>query len=149
MDKTKVHRIKSVLSSLDEEVEFFFSAFFNGTYPSIYRDELYWKPPTDVYETDEAFVVVVELANMKSDEVSISYQDGILTIHGVRQAEAPSEQRRYHKMEINYGPFERKVDIPEDVEIEKLTAKYEFGFLEIKLPKRGRNSGKIIEVEVE
>jgi len=149
MDKTKAHKIKSVLRSLDEEVEFFFSAFFNGSYPSIYRDELYWKPPTDVYETEEAFVVVVELANMKSDEVSISYQDGMLTIHGVRQADAPREQRRYHKMEINYGPFERKVEIPEEVEIDRLTAKYEFGFLEIVLPKKRRTPGKTIEVEVE
>jgi len=120
MGKPKVHKIKSVLSSLDEEVEFFFSTFFSGAYPSIYRDELYWKPPTDVYETESSFVIVVELANMKSDEVSISYQDGVLTIRGIRQAEAPTEQRRYHKMEINYGPFERKVEIPVDIDIEKL-----------------------------
>jgi len=149
MGKAKVHKIKSVLRSLDEEVEFYFSAFFSGSYPSIYRDELYWKPPTDVYETESALVVVVELANMKSDEVSISYQDRLLTIRGIRQAESPTEQRRYHKMEINYGPFERKIEIPFDVEIEKLTAKYEFGFLEIQLPKTVRNSGKAIEVEVE
>ena len=41
-----------LMGPLEEEVDFFFSSFLGSSYPSIYREELCWKPPTDVYETE-------------------------------------------------------------------------------------------------
>lgn len=138
-----------LLGPLEEEVDFFFTSFLGSSYPSIYREELRWKPPTDVYETEENYVIIIELGQMKSEEISISYERGILFIRGVRKAVPPSERRRYHKMEINYGPFERRIAVSEDVDVEHLSAKYEEGFLQIELPKLGRQSGGTIDIEVE
>lgn len=141
--------LKELLGPLDDEIEFFFTNFFGASYPSLYRKELYWKPPTDVYETDTDFVVILELAQMKPEDVSITFQNGILFIRGIRKSLPSTEQRQYHKMEINFGPFERRVAITEDVDIEKLSAVYNEGFLEIKLPKKNVNSSQIIDIEVE
>jgi len=140
---------KDMFGPMEEEVDFFFSSFFGSSYPSIYRKELCWKPPTDVYETEDEFVVILELAQMKSEEVSITYERGLLFVRGVRKAVPPSERRRYQKMEINYGPFERRVAVSEHVDIERLTAHYEDGFLEIRLPKEENGMGIAIDIEVE
>jgi HSP20 family protein len=136
MAEIKDIRLKEILGPLEEEMEFFFSSFFGSSYPSLYRNELCWKPPTDVYETESHFVIILELAQTKAEEVSIIFQDGVLSIRGIRKALPPAERRRYHKLEINYGPFERKIAIPKEVEIRKLAAVYHDGFLEIKLPKK-------------
>ncbi|MCK5147190.1 Hsp20/alpha crystallin family protein [bacterium] len=149
MSDFKEWTFKDLLGPLDEEVDFFFSSFFGSSYPAVYRKELCWKPPTDVYETDTDFVVILELAQMKSEEVSITYERGVLFIRGVRKAVPPKEPRRYQKMEINYGPFERRIAVSEDVDIENLAAHYEDGFLEIKLPKRHDAFGIAIDIEVE
>ena len=149
MTDTKESKIKELFGPLEEEMEFFFSNFFGTSYPSIYRKELFWKPPTDVFETDSDFVVTIELAQMKPEDVSITLQEGVLSIRGVRKALPPTEQRRYHKMEINYGPFERRIAIPMEIEIDNLAASYKDGFLEIKLPKRSGTATKMLDIEIE
>lgn len=141
--------LKELLGPLEDEIEFFFTNYFGSSYPSLYRKELYWKPPTDVYETETDFVVILELAQMNPDEVSITFQNGILYIRGIRKSLPTTEQRQYHKMEINFGPFERRVAITEEVDMEKLTAVYNEGFLEITLPKVQTDSSQIIDIEVE
>ncbi len=138
-----------LLGPLEEELDFFFSRFFGSPYPSIYRKELSWKPLTDFYETDKEFVLVMELAQIHPDDVSIQLQDGVLAVRGVRKANPPSERRRYHKMEINYGPFEQKVAVSDDVDMEKFSASYHEGFLEIRLPKRKSEPGAKMEIKVE
>ncbi|HHS12242.1 MAG TPA: Hsp20/alpha crystallin family protein [bacterium] len=149
MAEPKELKVRAMLGPLEEEVEFFFSNFFGSSYPSMYRQELCWKPPTDVFETNTDYVVILELAQMKAEEVSITFQEGVLIIRGVRKAVPPSEHRRYHKMEINYGPFERKIAVMEEVDMESLTANYKDGFLEVRLPKVTARESMPIQIEVE
>ena len=149
MAEIKELKLEDLFGPLEEEIEFYFSSFFGTSYPSIYRKELFWKPPTDVYETETDFVVILELAQMKAEEVSITFQEGVLFIRGIRKAIPPTERRRYHKMEINYGPFERKITIPGDVDIENLSAHYKMGFLEIRLPKKRLPQAGSVDIEVE
>ncbi|MBN2029321.1 Hsp20/alpha crystallin family protein [bacterium] len=146
MSHHKKYLLEKVLAPLEDEIEFFFSNFIGASYPSIYRKELCWKPPTDVYETETDYVIILELAQVKNEEVSITFRDGILTIRGVRQTIPPSERRHYLKMEISYGPFERKIAISGDVDMDQLSAQYKDGFLEIRLPKKKTNSFNI-EIE--
>ncbi len=141
--------VETFLGPIEDEVDFFFSNFFGSVYPSIYREDVYWKPPTDVYETSHDYFVIMELGHMKPEDVSITFNDGILTIQGVRKAVPSSEQRKYHKMEINYGPFVRRIPIRDEVDIESLSAKYHDGFLEIRLPKREISHNNIIDIEIE
>jgi HSP20 family protein len=137
-----------LLSPMEEEMAFFFSSFFGSSYPSLYRKELTWKPSTDFYETETDFVLIMELAQIKPDEVSIVFQQGILTVRGIRKGIPPSERRRYHKMEINYGPFEQKVAVTSEVDMNKLSATYKDGFLEIRLPKKHKQRVSKIEIEL-
>jgi HSP20 family protein len=92
-----------------------------------------WRPPTDVFETDEAFVVRVEIAGMKEDDFMIELNQNTLSIHGQR-SDWP-ERRAYHQMEIYFGEFGIEMDLPQPVIASQVQADYENGFLRVTLPK--------------
>ena len=92
-----------------------------------------WRPPTDVYETDDKIVVRVEIAGMQSDDLLVNFDQGTLTIKGSR-AEVP-ERRAFHQMEIHFGEFLTEVDIPIPIDLTKIEAAYQDGFLRVTLPK--------------
>lgn len=92
-----------------------------------------WSPPTDAYETDASFVVRVEVAGMRRADISISVEDNLLVIRGLR-GETP-ERRAYHQMEIRFGEFSTAVELPNGIDVSKAEADYQDGFLTILLPK--------------
>jgi HSP20 family protein len=95
-----------------------------------------WRPPTDVYETDQYVVVKVEIAGMKTDDFTISYADRVLVISGQRID--PVGKIIYQNMEIPYGEFRTEVRIGWPLEQNEIEATYENGFLFVKLPKYSR-----------
>jgi HSP20 family protein len=101
-----------------------------------------WGPPTDIYETEENFIVRIEIAGMRDEDFEIAVESNMLMISGNRPD--LNERRAYHQMEIRFGKFEVAVEIPVPVEIERAAAEYKDGFLMIQLPKA---SPKTIKVE--
>jgi HSP20 family protein len=93
-----------------------------------------WRPPTDVYETDDCIVVKVEAAGMRAEEFEISLNARRLTIGGVRHD--ASAKLGYQQMEIQYGSFETDVHLPKPIVEDEVEATYEDGFLVVHLPKR-------------
>jgi len=91
-----------------------------------------WRPPTDVYEVEDAIIVRVEVAGMRESDFTISLADRILTIRGARQD--TSERRAYHQMEIAFGEFNTEVELAYTILSEKVEATYRDGFLFITLP---------------
>jgi HSP20 family protein len=106
-----------------------------------------WRPPTDVYETDENVVVRVEVAGMKETDFSISLSDRVLIITGVRHD--PSPKVAYHQMEIRYGDFRTEVFLHWSVEQESIVATYSDGFLQVMLPKVGARRVRVVQVNNE
>jgi HSP20 family protein len=92
-----------------------------------------WRPPTDVYETDECVVVKVEIAGMEERDFAVSLDAKRLTISGVRND--PAAKLGYQQMEILYGHFETEVRLPRAIDQDRIEATYEDGFLHIRLPK--------------
>lgn len=102
-----------------------------------------WSPPTDVYETEEAFVVRVEIAGVKEDDFEIAVESNYVSIRGSRP-DIP-ERRAYQQMEIRFGKFETVVGLPEAIDLDGAEAQYELGFLTVHLPKTRPNQIKIQE----
>ena len=92
-----------------------------------------WNPPTDMYETEENYVIKVEIAGMRDEDFEVGFENNILMISGYRSD--LNERRAYHQMEIRFGRFEIGVGIPVTVDMEKAAAEYKDGFLTILLPK--------------
>ena len=92
-----------------------------------------WRPPTDVYETEQSVVVKMEIAGMRDDDLEVAVQDNLLLISGSRSDTL--ERKAYHQMEIPFGKFSVGVDLHVPVNTENATAEYKDGFLTIQLPK--------------
>lgn len=96
-----------------------------------------WRPPTDVYETADAFVVKVEVAGMREEDFEVGIENNILMIGGIRPT--LNERCAYYQMEIRSGKFEIAVEIPAPIKVELSVAEYKDGFLMINLPKVDQN----------
>jgi HSP20 family protein len=96
-----------------------------------------WCPPTDVYETEEGFVVKVEIAGMREEDFEVAIENNVLLISGTRQDS--TERRAYYQMEIRSGKFEIALEIPEPTKVEMAVAEYRDGFLLVNLPKANQN----------
>ena len=96
-----------------------------------------WSPPTDVYETDDAYIIRVELAGMRESDFEITLENGFLQISGTRP-DVP-ERRAYQQMEIRFGRFSTAVGLPGPVDVDASRAEYADGFLTVSLPKAKPN----------
>lgn len=102
-----------------------------------------WRPPTDFYETDDAYVVRVEAAGMKESDFNLSLHERQLFISGTRTDQ--TERRAYHQMEIPFGEFTIEIELPGSVSAEQVTAFYRDGFLKVHLPKTKKISVQVSE----
>jgi HSP20 family protein len=102
-------------------------------YLRIQRNSRLWRPPTDVFETDHGYVVLVEISGMAGSEFAVTFANRILTVRGSRRDLA--EHKAYHQMEIAYGEFESQVRVPAEVDSTNIEASYKDGFLRVALPK--------------
>ncbi|MBP6210546.1 MAG: Hsp20/alpha crystallin family protein [Anaerolineales bacterium] len=100
-----------------------------------------WSPPTDGYETEEAYVVRVEIAGMREEDFDVAVENHTLHISGNRPDQL--ERRAYHQMEIRFGKFATAVSLPGPVNVEQSHAEYQDGFLTVVLPKAKPNQIKV------
>lgn len=109
---------------------------FFGEYPERLGDDR-WRPLLDVFETEKAVVVRVELAGVRREDLRVSVDGDVLHVRGVRRPPEHSEAlQRLHQMEIAFGPFERSVQIAIPFERDGVSARLEDGYLSVTLPKR-------------
>ena len=92
-----------------------------------------WDPPTDVFETEEAYIVRMEIAGMREENFDVSVLNDTLYITGFRH-DLPAK-RAVHQMEIRSGKFASVIKLPGSVDVDNALAEYQDGFLTITLPK--------------
>jgi HSP20 family protein len=107
-------------------------AFIATRYVWIHHTHV-WRPPTDVFETEHAIRVQVEVAGMENSDFAVVLDGNVLRISGNRKDH--SERRVYHQMEIHTGEFLSEVDLPARVDPDLIRAHYQDGFLAIELHK--------------
>ena len=114
-------------------------ARWNWLHPTSYGREEIWRPPTDVYETDEGVVVVMELAGVREEDIEVTLFNDILVVAGKRYDASRPERVRYHEVGIHFGRFRNEIFLPISVRPECVEARYENGFLSIRLAKSCRS----------
>jgi HSP20 family protein len=120
----------------------------HGVFPHQHRSRpRAWRPPTDVYETDDAVIVKIEIAGMNPEDIQISFVDRVLTVRGTRQD--TDEKLSYHCLEIPYGEFDSEVVLPGSYDEDTIEARYENGFLRIVVPKMKKERRVPIRVQVD
>lgn len=131
----------------------------------------FFNPTTDLAETENSYVVSMDLPGVKKDELDVSVHNGVLTVSGVRrhkfvtpekeEGEAEKkdgekkegdkkEKKLKHKvikMESYYGSFERSVSVPAGTKDSDVEAKFDNGVLTITIAKPHKDEPKKIEVQ--
>ena len=95
-----------------------------------------WAPAADVSETDGEYLIKAELPEVRKEDVSITVQDGVLTLAGERKQEKVEEQEKIHRIERFYGSFARRFALPENADEQGIRAESRDGVVVIHIPKQ-------------
>jgi len=106
------------------------------------------EPPTDVYETEQEVIILMEIAGIADEEVELELEGATLSISGERKPVPGRPDRVYSQMEICDGHFRRDILLPAEVNADEAKAVYKDGMLEIVLPKAGPTPTRQLRITV-
>lgn len=132
------------LRSLQDEVNRVFSSSL-GRETGMGRGA--WNPSVDIFENKDQIVLEAELPGLSPDDVNISIENNVLTIHGERKFEKKDEGDNFHRVERSYGSFTRSFTLPPTVSSENVEANFDNGILRLELAKREEAKPRRIEVK--
>jgi HSP20 family protein len=106
-------------------------------------------PEADFYETENEFVLEMDLPGFTHDDVDVTVEKGVLSIHGERTIEREEAEGTYHLRERTWGKFSRSFSIPHTIEADAVDAGFNKGVLTVKLPKAPEAKARRIEIRGE
>ncbi len=136
-------------NKMDKEVERLLKDFFVSKNPLLMVSESGWMPHIDVYETQNAYIIKVEIAGVSPEDVRLQLENRTLTIHGYRMDEVPEEREHFHLMEISYGKFSRSIELPHELDGKHVKAVYNKGILKITVQKSDSKMQGPVHVPIE
>jgi len=107
-----------------------------------------WMPAMDLVETEDHFVLRADLPGLAEGDVSIEVEDNVLTVSGERKAEHETTKEGYHRVERAFGSFSRSLTLPDGVDADAVTASFDRGVLEIRIPKPEQRKPRKISIGV-
>lgn len=116
---------------------------------SYWVSDLGWSPNTDIFETEQALVIRLELAGVDRDHMEITLRENTLTVRGYRHSGSHAQRVYFHQAEISYGPFEKVIVLPERLVAGAIAAHLRQGFLEITIDKNEGQVHQRREVQIE
>jgi HSP20 family protein len=120
------------VDSLQSEMNRLFDTFFGGRPANGVRR---WVPPMDLVETEDHLVLKADLPGLDSDDVNIEVKDGVLTVSGERKTEHEERADGFYRVERAFGGFSRSMSLPQQVDAEQISASFDKGVLEVRIPK--------------
>jgi HSP20 family protein len=111
------------------------SRFMNGLLDSPGRAIQNWVPALDVWETESDVVYAFDLPGIPEDQITIEVKDDTLSISASREKTEEVSEDGFYRYERRHGTFQRAVGLPKGVEQDAISASYEHGVLEVRVPK--------------
>ncbi len=102
--------------------------------------EAAWQPPIDIYELDDRILIQVEVPGLQMDDLELHFERGELRVEGVRARPPLPAPMRAARVEMLYGPFSRRIPLPDDARGDDIRATYDAGILQILVPRRVRGT---------
>ena len=132
------------IESLQSDMNRLFDGFFGprGNGNGIRR----WLPAMDLVEAEGDLILRADLPGVDEDDVAIEIRDGVLTISGERKAEHEDRREGFHRVERAFGSFSRSLTLPKGVDADAVTAHFERGVLEVRVPKPAERKPKRVEI---
>ncbi|MCB9229651.1 MAG: Hsp20/alpha crystallin family protein [Deltaproteobacteria bacterium] len=99
-------------------------------------------PLMNIAESGNTYHLETELPGVSKDQVSIEFNDGILTIKGEKKGFDEAKKDSYHRIERTHGQFTRSVKLPPDADPEKISASMENGLLHVNIEKQQQSKDR-------
>jgi HSP20 family protein len=132
-----IHPFSAMRAEMDRVFDSFLGRGF-GRFSALARvaDSDAVVPSIDVRETETELVVEAELPGMDEKDISVTLNNGVLTLKGEKKSEREEKKDDYHLMERSYGSFQRSFQVADTIDADKVKAAFEKGVLKVTLPKR-------------
>ena len=122
------------------------SRLMNGMLEGNGRQSQNWVPSLDVWETPTEVVYAFDLPGIREEQITIEVKDETLTISANREKTEETSENGFYRFERRYGTFARAVGLPQGVDQDNISARYENGVLEVRVPKPEEQKPKKIEL---
>jgi len=121
--------------------------FFDRLWPE-WRREMgeEWSPSINFSEKDGKYYLTADVPGMKKDDISITVQNGYLTVSGKEEETKEKKEANYYARETRYGSFSRSFPLPEEVDESKIEATYRDGVLSVSIEKSEKSNRRKIEI---
>ena len=106
-----------------------------------------WGLPLDVIENEEAFLIKASVPGIQPDNLEVTFNKGVLSIHGEIKDESEKQEGQYHLRERRFGSFSRSISLPVTVKSEDIQADFHDGILTLRLPKAEEVKPKRIQIQ--
>jgi len=107
-----------------------------------------WVPTVDIFEAEgHELVIKAELPEVKREDLSVTFENNVLTLRGERKAESEVKRDRFQRIERQHGSFSRSFTLPATVDASRINATYKDGVLTVRLPQREEAKAKQIAIE--
>ena len=106
-------------------------------------------PAVDLYEDKDDIVVKAELPGIDRDNVHVNLTDHTLIIKGEKKQDEEVKEENFYRCERSYGTFVRTLELPQDVQADKVKAAFKNGVLEVRMPKTAESKPKGISINVQ
>src|SRR5436190_4098547 len=125
-----------------------FSSEINRVFNTLFDEGVHqrWVPAMDLVESDDHFLLKADLPGLAEDDVNIEIRDNTLTISGERKSEYERKERGWYRVERSTGAFSRSLSLPEGVDADGVTAHFEKGVLEVRIPKPEQRKPRRVEI---
>lgn len=141
-------RMLSPIGDFRREIDGLLGRFFGNEHEAASGELSNWLVPScNISESDESWMVTVDLPGMSKDDISVELRHGELWISGERKECSEEKNKTFHRTESHYGRFERGIRLGEDLDMEKVDAEYRDGVLRISVPKTESSRTKHVEVK--
>jgi HSP20 family protein len=87
----------------------------------------HWQPSVDVCRDRRKWLIKLELAGVRPEDVQVTTRGNVLTVSGVRRDWSVMEGRKFYSMEISYSRFERSIELPLDLDRSEIRTEYRDG----------------------
>jgi HSP20 family protein len=134
------------MERLRNEMERLYDRFLDFCHFRRFTEEGEWMPSVDVSETAKDIIVTAEIPGVEAKNIDVNLNGNVLTIKGERKREKEEKEENFHRLERSYGSFFRSLQLPSEVDGEKIKASYKKGLLKVTLPKTKKAAGKKIEI---
>jgi HSP20 family protein len=122
------------------------SRLLNGLFEGPGRVTQSWVPSLDVWETEQEVVYAFDLPGIPEEKISIEVKDDTLTVSAQREKTEEVSDEGFYRFERRYGSFARAVGLPQGADPERISARYENGVLEVRVPKPEEHKPRKIEL---